>query len=744
MKNIFQSFDFDLIDKQEFKEDSVREELIHPILKELGYSASGKNKIIRSKKLKNPFVKIGSKKRNISQYPDYVLKVGENITWVLDAKAPKENITSGDNLEQIYSYAIHPEIRAKYFALCNGKEFSVFEIDKADPIYHFHLREINKHWNHFSGILSPKSFKGGKYPKNSEPTPEDEFDYVGIIPPKEITDISKQDAKRHFGVHGYFTRQVWKVVQEYILTFTKPGDVVLDPFGGSGITLIESIVTGRKGINIDINPLSIFIINALLSPIKFELLEEGYDRVKNNFIKLRPKSKKDIKKILNKYPYPKGVALPKNADVPTLDKLFTENQLAELALLKGLILKEKRKAVKETLMLMFSGLLNKINLTYHASKGRSEGRGNSGIFAYYRYRVAKSSPQLDVMKVFDSRYSKVLKAKKELRPYIDKWGLSDQKILKGSATKLKGIIDQSVDYIYTDPPYGSKIPYLDLSTMWNSWLDLPVKKKDFELEVIEGGELKKSKTDYAGLLSLSLKEMYRVLKFNRWMSFVFAHKDPSYWHLIVEAAEKEGFEYAGAIKQNNGKVTFKKRQNPFTVLSGQLIINFKKVQNPKSIMKVEIGSDITDLIIENIEGVIAKHDGATIEEINDEIVIKGLELGFLDLLSKKYSDLTPLLRDAFEFSSKDEKYHLPTNSKFKASIPLEVRVKYYLLSYLRRMLHQKIDPNLDDIILAVMPLLKNGKTPENQTILKVLEDVAVRVGKDKWRIQEKKQHFFNF
>jgi hypothetical protein len=79
------------------------------------------------------------------------------------------------------------------------------------------------------------------------------------------------------------------------------------------------------------------------------------------------------------------------------------------------------------------------------------------------------------------------------------------------------------------------------------------------------------------LIAKSIKEMYRVLKFNRWMSFVFAHKDPAYWHLIVEVAEKAGFEYAGVVKQNNGQTSFKKRQNPFTVLSGQLIINFRKV-----------------------------------------------------------------------------------------------------------------------------------------------------------------------
>src|SRR5262249_17715144 len=152
------------------------------------------------------------------------------------------------------------------------------------------------------------------------------------------------------------------------------------------------------------------------------------------------------------------------------------------------------------------------------------------------------------------------------------------------------------------------------------------------------GELEKTKEQYSGLISESIKEMYRVLKFDRWMSFVFAHKDPAYWHMIVETAEAAGFEYAGAVQQNSGQATFKKRQNPFTVLRGQLIINFKKVKNPKAIMKVSLGADIADIVIQSIEGIIAKNHGATIEEINDELIIKGLELGFLDILSKEYQD----------------------------------------------------------------------------------------------------------
>ena len=88
-ENLYQSFEFTLLDSPDFKEDSVREELILPMLKTLGYSATGENKIIRSKAVSHPFVQTGSGKHQLTSIPDYLLEVSAKYAWVLDAKAPK-------------------------------------------------------------------------------------------------------------------------------------------------------------------------------------------------------------------------------------------------------------------------------------------------------------------------------------------------------------------------------------------------------------------------------------------------------------------------------------------------------------------------------------------------------------------------------------------------------------------------------------------------------------------------------
>ncbi|GMO35909.1 MAG: hypothetical protein Ta2B_16050 [Termitinemataceae bacterium] len=749
-QKLFGNLDFETIPaNKDFKEADVRAVIIDPILKELGFTHEN---ILREKTLQSPFLKTGSTKRKLTLIPDYVLKVEDGCAWVLDAKAPTQKIINDDNVEQVYCYAAHPEIRSNYFALCNGIEFSLFRTTETEkPVLAFCINEIDQYWQVLQNTLSPNCFKTGKiieFDKIVLPKTKENFDYLTRTLLEEITP-KKQAVKRHFGVHGYFTRQSWDIVSAYIKNFSQEGDLVLDPFGGSGVTAIESLMCDRKAISIDINPMAVFIVQSLLVPINMNMFSESYNRIKNEYIKREPHTENDIEKILKECLGPKNLVLPKGSDVETVPQLFSREQTAELALLKNIILKEKDQNIRDTLLLMFSGLITKINLTYHQSSGRTAGRGNAGVFQYYRYRIAINPVKLDVMKYLESRFKKIFAAKQEIytqclvnhKTVTEMF--SDAQIIKGTATDLSFIKNESVDYIYTDPPYGKKIPYLDLSVMWNAWLDLDVTEEDYNLEAIEGGEHHKTKENYNDLIAKSIEEMYRVLKFDRWLSFVFAHKDPEFWHLIIETCEKCGFEYIGAVAQKNGQKSFKKKQNPFTVLSGQLIINFCKVRNPKAVLKANLGMNIGEIVIQTIEGIIAKNDGATLEEINDELIIKGLELAFLDLLKKEYTDLTPLLLDRFDYDNNTEKYSIKKNTKFQTHVDVKLRIKYYLISYLRRMERENKIPSFNEIVFSILPLLKNGITPEHQTILSVLELIGEQVGEDGWRLKPKENTLFD-
>ncbi|MDR1672629.1 MAG: hypothetical protein LBS09_04085, partial [Bacteroidales bacterium] len=92
---------------------------------------------------------------------------------------------------------------------------------------------------------------------------------------------------------------------------------------------------------------------------------------------------------------------------------------------------------------------------------------------------------------------------------------------------------------------------------------------------------------------------------------------------------------------------------------------------------------------------------------------------------------------SFDYDDETEIFSIRKNTKFTTHIDVHLRIKYYLLSYLRRKERENKIAAFDEIIFEILPLLKNGTTPENQTILNVLETIADRVGIDGWRLKSK-------
>lgn len=69
-------------------------------------------------------------------------------------------------------------------------------------------------------------------------------------------------AKAHtqmYLMHKWWARKPYNVVAEYIKNYTRKGDIVLDPFCGSGVTAIESLKLERKVVTIDLDPIATFI-----------------------------------------------------------------------------------------------------------------------------------------------------------------------------------------------------------------------------------------------------------------------------------------------------------------------------------------------------------------------------------------------------------------------------------------------------------------------------------------------------
>ena len=170
-----------------------------------------------------------------------------------------------------------------------------------------------------------------------------------------------------------------------------------------------------------------------------------------------------------------------------------------------------------------------------------------------------------------SKDAKALDSKKAFRVYSK------------DATKLGDALEsESVDYIFTDPPYGGFITYLDLSILWNHWLGFTVSKEKRQSEIIVGGECELSEDHYKQNLAKSIATGFKLLKPDRWFSIVFQHWDISYFATILETADKCGADLKNAITQTGDVIwSMHKKKNSKSVLAGEMILTFYKPSNPK-------------------------------------------------------------------------------------------------------------------------------------------------------------------
>jgi hypothetical protein len=153
---MFSGIQSQLFDDPDFKEDSVREIVVVPILSKLGYLPTGRSKVIRSKALKHPYIRVGTRNYPVTMIPDYTLLYDEKPIFVLDAKGPKESILKVEHIQQAYSYAIHPEIKCREFGLCNGRQLAIFNVDQREPVLVLDFDEYEFRWIEIEKYLSPK------------------------------------------------------------------------------------------------------------------------------------------------------------------------------------------------------------------------------------------------------------------------------------------------------------------------------------------------------------------------------------------------------------------------------------------------------------------------------------------------------------------------------------------------------------------------------------------------------------
>ena len=107
----------------------------------------------------------------------------------------------------------------------------------------------------------------------------------------------------------------------------------------------------------------------------------------------------------------------------------------------------------------------------------------------------------------------------------------------GTAARLP-LADSSIDYIFTDPPFGENIYYADLNFLVEAWHGVTT---DAKPEAIIDKFKHKALPDYQRLMQQCFAEYNRVLKPGRWMTVVFSNSKAAVWNAIQVALQQAGF-----------------------------------------------------------------------------------------------------------------------------------------------------------------------------------------------------------
>ena len=130
------------------------------------------------------------------------------------------------------------------------------------------------------------------------------------------------------------------------------------------------------------------------------------------------------------------------------------------------------------------------------------------------------------------------KLKRLIKTFPDALVENQATLIGTNSTTFLQLQNESIDYIFTDPPFGENIYYADLNYLVESWYGVT---SNAGAEAIVDKAKKKGLPEYQELMRQCFAEYHRVLKAGRWITIVFHNSRNSVWNAIQEALESVGF-----------------------------------------------------------------------------------------------------------------------------------------------------------------------------------------------------------
>lgn len=621
-------------------------------------------------------------------------------------------------------------------------------------------------------------------------------------------------AKTHppmYSMHKFWARKPHNVVADYIKAYSKHGDVVLDPFCGSGVTAIEAIKLGRKAVAIDLNLIATFITKCTIAPINIERFEEAFNKIKANveekieemYETVCPICKKKarllgvawdgnnpfekvysctkcgrkrgkisesdldrIKQIEKKeipYWYPttslsyNGADFKEgthNSSYSKVSDLFTKRNLIALSILFHEIESITDESIREIMKFVFTSTLAQTTIMMPYVR-ESVGKICKG-WTVHRYWIPPQHWELNVWEYFRLRYKEIKRGKtesnealnkpKEANKFLDLQSDADYFVKATSCLDLvddkfphKSVVTpNTVDYVFTDPPYGGSIQYFELSVLWASWLKIPI---DFEDEITINKFQGKDFERYDRMLKQAFKQVYRVLKPEKYLTVTFHSTDIRIRNSLIRAVVFAGFDMDKIVYQPPAVASAKAMLQPYGSAIGDYYIRFRKPKQEKEKSEIEVDEERYEkVVVETVKKILAERGQPTpysylINFIDVELEKNGLLLGaktdIKDVL-EKYKGKEFVLVETQEGLYKSKKWWFkdPSKISFLDRIPLNERVEKAVIDVLK----SRDKASFDDILQYIFIKFPNSLTPETQSVKSFLNAYAVKTKDKRWRL----------
>lgn len=150
--------------------------------------------------------------------------------------------------------------------------------------------------------------------------------------------------------------------------------------------------------------------------------------------------------------------------------------------------------------------------------------------------------------------------------------MTPQVSMAGSAIEIHQLPDNSIDYIFTDPPFGANLNYSELNYLWESWLKVLT---NYKTEAIENDVHKKGIIEYRSIMTACFAEFYRKLKPGHWMTVEFSNTKSSVWNSIQTALVDAGFIVSNVSALDKVQGTFNSQTTPTAVKQDLVISAYK-------------------------------------------------------------------------------------------------------------------------------------------------------------------------